>query len=251
MKEVPPRLEQLLRRDLGARRALVREAADEPVEHQFSLSVRIDDGRDLVLIFDHAIADVAASTRRLEMLVDSFRDQLRESDPSRTRRAPEEVLHRELQVLANEASAFDVVVLDAQSPVVWGHARALDGLPQVVESVDNVVALPGVHLNLPTSAWLEQDLTRKAVESVRSLPQLALLPRGGTLLHHAERAQLHYVARSFATIYVVVLVFDGAYDELRAERTIVAHLPLIERAVLALPPLDPEPVGGAKAMRRS
>jgi hypothetical protein len=48
------------------------------------------------------------------------------------------------------------------------------------------------------------------------------------------------------------MVFDGEFDELRAERAAQESLPRIERLVLALPPLDPDPqpVGGVAALRR-
>ena len=60
-----------------------------------------------------------------------------------------------------------------------------------------------------------------------------------------------YVARSFADIYVLVLVFDRPYDELCAEREIAAALPVIERLILALPPLDPGPLAGMAPVRRA
>ena len=60
------------------------------------------------------------------------------------------------------------------------------------------------------------------------------------------------VARSFAGIYVLIIVYDGPFDELRAERTVADGLPRIERLVLALPPLDPKPapIAGIMAVRR-
>jgi hypothetical protein len=36
-------------------------------------------------------------------------------------------------------------------------------------------------------------------------------------------------------------VFAGEFDELRAERAVLESLHRIERLVLALPPLDPDP----------
>ena len=58
------------------------------------------------------------------------------------------------------------------------------------------------------------------------------------------------MVRSFATIYMLVVVFDRPFDELRAERSVTHALPTIERLVLALPPMDPDPpVAGAGVMR--
>ena len=73
----------------------------------------------------------------------------------------------------------------------------------------------------------------------------------GEHLHESVRApELSYVVRSFATIYMLVVVFDRPFDELRAERSVTHALPTIERLVLALPPMDPDPpVAGAGVMR--
>ncbi len=81
-------------------------------------------------------------------------------------------------------------------------------------------------------------------------PRWQILSRGGTLTHHERTADIPYVARSFGTIYVLVLTFDEPFDELRAERALNAHMSSIERLVLALPPLDPSPSGGARVVRR-
>ena len=50
--------------------------------------------------------------------------------------------------------------------------------------------------------------------------------------------------------YVLVLVFEEPFDEIRAERAIQGRLGPIERLVLALPPLDPTPNVGVRAVRR-
>ncbi len=74
------------------------------------------------------------------------------------------------------------------------------------------------------------------------------MARGGHL-HHAARGGPWFVARSFAGIYLLVVVFEGEYDELRAERAIIEGLPRVERMVMALPPLDPEPAPTADVIR--
>jgi hypothetical protein len=53
-----------------------------------------------------------------------------------------------------------------------------------------------------------------------------------------------YVVRSFATIYHLIVAFDGAFSELHAEAAVLHALPIIERLVLALPPSQPPPRGG-------
>jgi hypothetical protein len=100
-------------------------------------------------------------------------------------------------------------------------------------------------------AWARHLASRRVVPEVRALPEIESLHKGGHLLHMARGPSYGYVARSFAAIYVLVLVFDGPFDELRAKGAIAHALPTIERLVLALPPVDPEPpMAGAVAMRR-
>lgn len=100
------------------------------------------------------------------------------------------------------------------------------------------------------AAWLRHLASRRAIEQVRALPEMATLRRGGHMHHTVSEPGFGYVARSFAAIYVLLLVFDAPFDELRAKRAIVHSLPAIERAVLALPPLDPgPPMAGVVALR--
>jgi hypothetical protein len=90
----------------------------------------------------------------------------------------------------------------------------------------------------------------RAIAAVRAIPELESLRKGGHLHFQASSAGGSVLARSFAAIYVLILSFDGPMDELRAKRAVALSLPTIERLVLALPPLDPEPrVGGAAAIR--
>lgn len=82
------------------------------------------------------------------------------------------------------------------------------------------------------------------------MPTVARLHKGGHLHATVREEDFGFIARSFATIYVV-LVFEGRFDELRAERGATQALPVIERLVLALPPIEPDPpVGTAAAVRR-
>jgi hypothetical protein len=90
----------------------------------------------------------------------------------------------------------------------------------------------------------------RALAAVRRLPQIATLHRGGHLNQTVREADYGYLARSFAGIYALVVVFDAPFDEIRAERAVRDSLPRIERLVLALPPFDPEPLpAGVVALR--
>jgi hypothetical protein len=85
------------------------------------------------------------------------------------------------------------------------------------------------------------QLGRAAIARVRRHPTLADLHHGKHLHEAVREDGFGYLARSFATIYVLLLVYDGPFDELRAERAVLRALPSIERLVVSLPPgLDPD-----------
>lgn len=97
----------------------------------------------------------------------------------------------------------------------------------------------------------EPEITQQAIGLIRQLPSLDLLHKGKHL-RHVSRDGAYYLVLSFSSIYLLCVIFDGEFDELRAERAAQESLPRIERLVLALPPLDPDPqpVGGVAALRR-
>lgn len=80
------------------------------------------------------------------------------------------------------------------------------------------------------------EQTRRAIARLRAHPILPQLHRGEHLHEAIVDPSVAYLARSFASIYILVLVFPGAFDELGAERAIVRALPIIERLVISLPP---------------
>ena len=102
--------------------------------------------------------------------------------------------------------------------------------------------------------WRRVLLVRNALGAVRALPHVANLHKGEHLHESVRTPELSYVVRSFATIYMLLLVFDRPFDELRAERSVAHALPTIERLVLALPPSEPTPpmagVGVVRMRRR-
>lgn len=99
-------------------------------------------------------------------------------------------------------------------------------------------------------AWSRHLASRRAVAAIRALPETGTLHKGGHVHVTVNEPGFGYVARSFAAIYVLVLVYDGPFDELGAKRSVLAALPAIERQVVALPPLDPEPrMAGVVAIR--
>jgi hypothetical protein len=245
------RLIALVRRELAAEDVRVVEV-DEPIPEGALASILANGKRVIVILEDDT--DREAKARRLEMLVESFGETFRSSNASRP--PPAQSLHAELQGLAQRAGAIDAVVIDAQSPVVWGAAEDEDATPHLLAR-DNVISLDahrhsGERFSAQSQPQTPRDppVSTRAVDAVRSLTGIPTLHRGGHLHEKHVEEGFGYLARSFAGIYVIVLVFEGPFDELRAERALTISLPIIERLVTALPPLDPTPVAGAAAIRR-
>lgn len=250
MLHLPPRLEALLRRDLGA--ADLRVVAGDPAPGgDAHLSAALPRGRTLLVELADPGVDREALQRRLEVLVTSFRELLEDAAGDEAPQASvAERLHVELREIAAAAGAVDALVIDAQSDVVWGAAESDDTEPHVVRPPAEVIPLDrsgrGTAPPPPPRTAAE-----RAIDRVRAEPVLPALARGlATLALHDRDGDPPLIARSFAQIYVLVLVFDAPFDDLRGERAIQGRLGLIERLVLALPPIDPTPLAGARAVRR-
>jgi len=236
--------------------------------------VPLGEHSDVVVRFDEIPADVEARQRRLEMLANAFASAL---EVGRKRPRPgRKSLRRELENVADRAGAIDAVVIDAHSPIVWGAVAGpvvsskTNVIPLNAESRARVERIHDSHRDLMAAIeqegeGVEEDrtsatpapvppspLTTRAVAEIRALPATSMLHRGGHLAYNHRDADYGVVARSFAAIYVLLLVFDQAFDMIRAERALRDGLPMIERLVLALPPMDPEPAptAGVIALRR-
>jgi hypothetical protein len=242
----------LVRRELGAEEARVVEP-DERLADDAGLAVaRFPDGRGIVVRFAEPPVDREAKQRRLEMLASTFDSFGGDWQHGKKPRPPvARSLHDELLTLCARAAAVNAIVIDANSPVVWGAAHA-EGVaaqapaassPRVSESPANEDGG-----GEPEAA----HLSRRALHAVRGLSELAALRKGKHVRHVESRGETPLVAHSFAGIYLLVVVYEAGFDELRAERAILEALPRVERLVLALPPLDPSPSEGAGviALRR-
>ena len=245
------RLLNLVRRELGAAEARFLSPGESPVDDEHHLSCRLGDGRGVEARFDEPPPDREAKQRRLEMLASTF-DAVAEDVPgSRRSRPPVGVsLHEELAAICTRTGAVNAIVIDANSPVVWGAA-----FPEGVVAQPPLASSPRVAEAPANDEGLSQSapavLSRRAVHAVRGWSELSAL-RKGKHMRKIERGdgdqQVSLLAHSFASIYIVLVVFETPFDELRAERAVVEALPRIERLVLALPPLDPEPTERGKAM---
>ncbi|MBX3261793.1 MAG: hypothetical protein KIS78_18040 [Labilithrix sp.] len=293
------RFVSLAKRELQADDVRMLALGEATPEADNVLVSRLSDGRHVVASFAEAPKDRDALERRLAMLANTFSEALASPPSERTRiRQPVATsLHEELKALAARARALDVVVIDTDSPVVWGCAsvparpRARNELllrevsdRELASQVDDdsgplqdVSPEPPVAVELSGGAKggqrdsspvpaesaavvseqgdddlpRESEATRRAIAAVRRLPALDGLHKGRHL-RHVEREHDFVLALSFSGIYILCLVFDGEFDELRAERAAADALPRIERLVSALPPLDPDPpqpMGGVVALR--
>jgi hypothetical protein len=281
------RFVQLAKRELAADDVRLLALGEATPEAPNVLVSRLADGRHVVASFASPPKDHEALERRLSMLASTFAEALATppSEKTRARPRPATSLHEELKALSARARALDVVVIDTDSPVVWGCAsvparpRARNELllrevsdreltshvdddsgPLSDAESDERSLRESRPMLAPESAQVISDddvpdvseTTRRAITAVRRLPALDGLHKGRHL-RHVERDATFLLALSFSGIYILCLVFEGDFDELRAERAAADALPRIERLVQALPPLDPnppQPMGGVVALRR-
>ncbi|MBK8253790.1 MAG: hypothetical protein IPK82_14135 [Polyangiaceae bacterium] len=284
------RLEAILMRDLGASKVSFVRPEAAPAASENVLVVPLEDGPTVVATFNEPPADRDVRVRRMEMLVASFADLFRlpSHEPLRPKHAPPaRSLAGELTALIGRAGALAAIVVDARSPVIWGSSE-MEGPHDGEEETDGTklyrkAARAGLHFEtlisepvLDTKETHEEDngvsadrephedltaeeraelwrrvlLVRNALSAVRALPHVANLHKGEHLYESVRAPEMNYVVRSFAMIYMLVVVFEKPFDEVRAYLTVVHALPTIERLVMALPPREPEPpVAGAGVMR--
>jgi hypothetical protein len=243
----------LVCRELGAEDARVLEAEQREGEDPRELRCRMADGRGLGVRFAAPPVDRESSQRRLEILAGTF-DVVVDEDRSQRRRSRPPVvkaLADELAALSTRAGAANAIVIDANSPVEWGAAQPQQAIPLAPRASNTSVAdLAEGEDEVSEPVTSVAFVSRRALHAVRGLPELAALRKGKHLRHVERRGDAPFVVHSFAGIYLLVLVFDVPFDELRAERAVVEALPRIERLVLALPPIDPSPRADVVALRR-
>jgi hypothetical protein len=267
------RFAALVRRELGASDVRLLDPAETPPDAPNVAHHKLGDARTVLVTFESEPSDIDALRRRLAMLVEGFAEALADPACDRFRAARTPVsssLHEELRALSARAQSLDVVVIDADSPIVWGSSRrgvlpsrrgvplADVSHPRLVDSDDpsapELSEVMGPGLTPPAPGTEEERTIDDALAAVRKLAEEGQVHRGRPLRHaHLDQARgLGYLALSFSGIYLLVLVYQGTFDELRAERAAQEALPRIERLVLALPPLDPEPqpAGQVVSLRR-
>lgn len=281
------KLLELIERDLGAREARL-EFGGRPPQEPRSVSLEISDGWRLVVAFAEAPKERDGVLEKLKAFAGSFGEA--PETPSVRPPAPENPTARvdeTLAALAGQSHALAALVVDEQSPIIWGASlprEQLDELEDYFETGRAFAVLAAKGHDLWTTLSLsDQDLkdllrafqpreqadVRAVVERLRrrhAEPERypwrtdLLIARALTEtsrhiktdnnnVRYIER-QPNYgcLARAFASIYRVVLVFDHSFSELHAEGALVRALPRLERMVLSLPPVEPPP-RGAKVVK--
>jgi hypothetical protein len=211
-----------------------------------AVACALDDGRIVVARFSQPPSDREATRRRLEMLVRTFAEALKDQSPpeeTRPSQPPDRAsvgpaLDDVLRELATRVSAVHAFVIDADSPIVWGVSTGTD--------------LPARDLDAHLSTSDPPSPARAALETVRVLPALARLRKGRHMRLVLEDNETTVFAESFLGIYVLVLVLERKFVGLNVQMAVSEWIPRIERLVRALPPLDPTPapMAGVIPLRR-
>lgn len=213
------RLLELVTRELECEDARIEIGGKDPVDPRL-VHRPIFPSTRLVAVFAEGPPDRAQVESRLDALVASFSATAEHASslppPSRT---PPDIARRrlddELTRLCDRASARGAVVFDLTSPVVWGASRSGDaGIDTLLE--DTVSRVREAHGEL----------------------------RSGHTTRLRVGANVECLARPFAGVYIIALAFDGVLSEVVAVGALVHAMPMIERLVLALPPVDPISPGG-------
>jgi hypothetical protein len=272
---------EVVARELGADDARAELGGRDPVAPGLVFK-NLPDGWRIVAVFDSAPVDRAAAQARLDSLAETFRHTLADLHPpapTPSSALPARRLDDALEGLRARAGAVAVIVIDGNSPILWGSSETerefvdVDELARIGSAL-HVVRDRGVtidQLTVRDADALLATLRNRGVE--RSVEELLafLVARGQdemtvrrrlltALAVAAVRARIHrngdharsvqhepqygYIARGLANIYQIVVIFAGPFSELHVESAIVHSLPIIEELLFALPPVDPPPGKG-------
>jgi hypothetical protein len=217
----------VLQRELGADDAYV-QLGGRATDGEGRFFHAVAEATSLVVVFADPPKDSAAVHDRLAALSATFHKTLDSAvaGVARPRSAMDyarQRLDEELSGLSERSGAVRAFVFDFDSPVIWGAStleerHAEQGMPLLERSIQ------------------------------------ALRQRSDELKHahnHTVRLTLEdgveALVRPFAGLYVLALLFRDPLSEPIALGAILHAVGLIEKLVLALPPIDPEP--GARVIR--
>ena len=283
----PQRFLDLVRRELDCHDAYFQLGGEAP-DTPRTLAVEISERWRVVAVLPtsaDAAPDTEALTAKLRALVLSFSSlpsTLRTRKPSLASPQTRDEVDEALALLARQAKALRAVVIDEDSPVLWGSSELPHGQEDVEaamwigELADSAAA---AELDLVELVQLEPAALETALETLdspklrqrllRKLPRIRELGsqrdaeawaahftscraiaalRRAPERHEAMRDDLGWIARDFAGIYHVLLIYPGPFSELDAARPLLKALPAIEKLVLALPPVEPPPRANARVL---
>src|SRR5690242_20121707 len=173
---------EVVKRSLGAKDVRLLTEDEAPSSGSQALVCELPAGQLLAVSFAEASANHDSARRRLEMLVRAFASTLATAAREEPADIPKaRALNDELAALVERAGAIDAVVIDANSPVVWGGASF--ELGEMVEDdgerePDNVIPI-----DRQSPAARRSELVDRARElGVRMFEALAIDPRAMTLV---------------------------------------------------------------------
>ncbi len=236
-----------------------------PPAGEHLLVAELPSGWRIVASMPDAASASEVAQARLRRLVEAFGETTHLSPhgpqalPSRRARD----LHDLLESLAERTGAETALVVDVQSPVVWGSSRELPAhfdaetahrlVPKATPEafhcppeLDLELAQRAAGANAQRFAELlgEGDVT-DALWQANWRAAVALVDARDC--EDAERWLVchdsggGWLARGFGGIYRLVLVFERAFSEPAVRGTLRRALPIVARVVEELPPRDPTP----------
>ena len=273
---------ELVARELGADDARAEIGGREP-SGPGVLFTSLSDGWRVVAIFDQPPTESAlsAAQTKLERLALTFTHTLADLNPPTPPSAaglPARRLDDALEGLRARTGAVAAVVIDGNSPVLWGSSEGqretvnVDDLARIGSALavarDRGVTID--QLTVRDADLLMASLRNRGIERAvdellaflvardqdevtlrhRLLTALAIaavrikVHRGDHARSVHHEAQYGYIARGLANIYQIVVVFAGPFSELHVESAILHAMPTIEELLFALPPVDPPPSKG-------
>jgi hypothetical protein len=271
----------LVMKELGADDARAELFGRDPADPHVVFK-NLAGGFRVVAVWDEVPSNRDALQLKLDRLAETFAHTLNEigsvPPPRMSPTLPARRLDDALEALRARTFAVAVVLIDGNSPVLWGSSDAtrdfvdvenlakigialnvarvrglsLDQLP-----LDDVSALLStlrargfdklvidllstlIHADDDESTARHRLLTALAIADVR-----ARVHRGESVRSVHHETQYGYIARGFANIYQLIVVFAGPFSELHVESAVLHALPSIEELLFALPPVDPPPSKG-------
>lgn len=218
---------EVLQRELGADDAYL-QLGGKAADGEGRFFHTISEATHVVVAFTGPTPDSANVHERLKALSATFRNTLDSAVAGVAQPRPamdfaRRRLDEELSGLSERAAAVRAFVFDFDSPVVWGASS--------IKEEDAPAA----------TSLLEQ-----AMQGLRQRSDELKQAQRHTVRLTLEDG-VEALVRPFAGLYVLALLFRAPLSEPIALGAILHAVGLIEKLVLALPPIDPEP--GAKLIR--